>query len=101
MFMNLDLPKFPIAFFCPNFSKLSEYIIIITNKIGNEHAKNSEEVTIEANLTIDRVVPLPEALVKLSSPSSLEIVATDISRDENEGAWNQVGVAGDAIKNAS
>jgi len=37
------------------------------------------------------IVPLPEALVRPSLPPSPEIVATDISRDDNGGASGGIG----------
>ena len=47
------------------------------------------------------VSPLSEVLGGMSLPLSLEIAATDISLDDNEGAVFKVGVGGGETKNAN
>lgn len=57
-----------------------------TQKKAQKEQQQKVSPAITSFLPTDRVVPPPEALVRLSLPLSLEIVATDISRDGNEGA---------------
>ena len=65
----------------------------ITDKIENRNTKNGakrleskETPNLIRRIFFDKIVlPLPEALVWLSLPLLLEIVATDISPDDDGG----------------